>query len=111
MILVWSGYGFLVAVITFASSLLVQLLVNAMAGDPTYYQSHRWPLMLALWFAAGAVWRTGDRLGSKPERVLVEQETGFPVRLRPRHTLFFIEMRYWGPILFVLGVLSFFTRM
>ena len=63
--IIWSGLGFLVFVFAFACSLAMNVVINPLFGHG-YYQTHAWPLALAIavagaltWF--GALHSTGDR--------------------------------------------------
>lgn len=86
--IIWSGLGFLVAVIVFGFSLVLNLAFNAWFGEG-YYNAHKWPVALSLLLSAVACWFLG--------LVLRDRDQG-------GHTLFFIPMHLWGPILAVIGV-------
>jgi hypothetical protein len=108
MIIIWRGAGILVLVVTFGMLIAVQLGVNRALGDPTYYQTHGWPKLLAFVLSAAAVFlidRFSDlRLGSK------SREPGPDPSPKPksRNALFFIPMKFWSLILLGIGVYSFF---
>ena len=108
MIIIWRGGGILVPVVTFGMLIAVQLGVNRVLGDPTYYQTHGWPKLLAFVLSAAAVFlidRFSDlRLGSK------SREPGPDPSPKPksRNALFFIPMKFWSLILLGIGVYSFF---
>jgi hypothetical protein len=107
--IIWSGLGFLVAVLAFLCLLLAEYVVEAVLNDPQYYQAHGWPKMLGLWLAGAFVWWLGTYLDHKQGRTLLDPTTGDEVQLKPQHALFFIRMVYWGPILFVLGLVLLFV--
>lgn len=96
--LIWRGHGYLVAVFTFVSSLLMELATESMQHDDDYYQREGLPLAAALTLAGvlslvvGTALRRGGRV---------------PLR---QHTLFFIPMQAWGPILVALGAGVYVTR-
>jgi hypothetical protein len=50
--LFWAGKGWFVPAITFASCLAMELVVRAVYHDNTYYQTHGWPILVALFLAA-----------------------------------------------------------
>ena len=106
MILVWRGLGILVVVAAFASLVVTESVTEFMLGDDTYYQAHGWPRLVALFVAGAASWRLGTYLNKRPGRVLLDKGTGHEVLLKPDHSLFFIRMEYWGPILVLLGIVS-----
>lgn len=102
--LIWSGLGFLVAAIALACMLVVQLLVNAVLHDDKYYQAHAWPGVASMVVAAGLVWVLNRWLDQRPARRLVDPATNKEVILRPRHSLFFVPVKYWPIVLLFIGV-------
>ena len=106
---IWSGLGFLVAVITFLLLLTAEYLTESLLQDESYYQTHGWPKLLAFFIAGAVVWALGRYLNRRQGKVMIEKETGKEVLINPNHSLFFIRMEYWGPILLVLGIFFFFV--
>jgi hypothetical protein len=107
--IIWSGFGILVFVFAFGCSLVMNLLMNPLFGDE-YFETHAWPLSLALVVAGALSWIVGNALNGRRSKMLIEKETGREIVLRPNHTLFFVKMQYWGPILIVLALASLFFR-
>src|SRR6266498_5431113 len=107
--IIWSGFGFLVVVFAFACSLIMSVLSNELFGSG-YYQTHAWPLALAIAIAGALTWLVGNALNQRRGKVMIEKDTGREVLLRPNHSLFFIRMHYWGPILIALAFASLFFR-
>jgi hypothetical protein len=103
--IIWNGWGFLVAVIVFSSSLLMELATESFYGDATYYQTHAWPLTVALLVAAVLVWVGAQFLDRRPKRVVIDKETGQELVLGQRDDLFFVPVRYW-PLILVAAALS-----
>ena len=95
--------GFLVAVFVFGCSFGANLITNALVGEP-YYDENKWPCGISLIVAAALCWFIGQRLANSRTRNLVDMDTGVEVTVRPDHSLFFIKMHWWGPILLVIGV-------
>ncbi len=91
-VIIWRGLGFLVALFTFVSSLAMELATEAITGDDAYYQREGLPLAVALAIAGALSLGVGTAL-----------RRGGRVPLR-QHSLFFIPMQLWGPILLALGV-------
>lgn len=108
--IIWSGLGFVVAVITFGCLLLTEFATRAAFHDNTYYQAHGWPKLVGFLAAALIVWPLGRYMNAKKGRVLVDPATGAEVFYKPRHTLFFVPMEYWGPILIVVGIIFLFVK-
>lgn len=96
--IIWSGLGFLVAVIAFGCLVASEFAVESIFQDDQYYQTHGWPKLLALLVAGIIVWLLGRRL------------KGGEARNRAGHSLFFIPFEYWGPILIVLGFIFMFVE-
>jgi hypothetical protein len=108
-VIIWSGLGFLVAVITFGCCLAAEYVVERTFHDDGYYQAHGWPKLIAFVVAAAVVWVVGRHLRRRQGRVLIDPETGSEVIVGRKHTLFFIPVEYWPPILLVLGMIFFFV--
>jgi hypothetical protein len=104
--LIWSGFGFLVFVFTFGCSLAANLLANAIIGDKAYWETHRWPLALALFVSAALCWFVGRFFHNRKAQVLLDPKTGKEVVLRRSHTFFFVPMMWWGPLLVVFGFIA-----
>jgi hypothetical protein len=108
--IIWTGGGFLVAVIGIGCLVFTNLAVNAAMKDDQFYQQHGWPKLLACLVAALIVWPVGRVLNRKGMRELLDTETGerFAVQTGGGHTLFFIPMEYWAVIFVGLGVVFLF---
>ncbi|HTY88152.1 MAG TPA: hypothetical protein VMB80_11855 [Candidatus Acidoferrum sp.] len=105
--IIWTGKGYLVFVIVFGCSLIANLIVNAKAG-PDYYDQHKWPFAVSLLVSAAICWPLGDYLRKRSDQVVIDKQTGkeFVIN-QSRHTLFFIPMHWWAPILMVGAVILF----
>jgi len=87
--IIWSGLGFLVALFAFGCALAGQLLTNHWSGTEAYWHQHRWTLGAALGVAGLLSGLVGAMLQRRPGA---------------RHTLFFIPMHWWGPLLVAGGL-------
>jgi hypothetical protein len=105
--LIWRGWGILVAVVAFLGLVLMQLVADALYGSGTYSsQTGRWaPLGLLL--AAAILWPLGRRLNGGEKRQLVDPRTGETFEVRREHSLFFIRMEYWAAILAAVALVVF----
>jgi hypothetical protein len=110
--IIWSGWGFMVALIVFGASLLAEVSIESSVNDMNYYQSHSWPLAVALLGSAVVTWFLGSFLNRQPGPTAIDHPTGREEVLRDanRHRFFFIPMQYWGPILAALAIVSFALR-
>jgi hypothetical protein len=107
--IIWSGFGFLVAVVGFGCLILTELMTRA-AFDEKYYQAHGWPKLAGIWVAAALVYVLGLWLDRQPGRAMIDKATGQEVVLKRSHSLFFIPVRYWVYIFLVLGIVLLFVK-
>ena len=107
--IIWQGAGFIVAIVAFAMLVLTELSVESLFKDEKYYQAHGWPKLAALALAGVIVLLIGKYLNARGGKVLIEKETGREVLLKSRHSLFFINVEYWGYILMALGFIFLFV--
>ena len=102
--LIWNGKGYLVAVATFIAALGAEYLSESYFADQTYFQTHGWPLAAAFSVAGIFAWFAGSYLRGKGSRTVMDKATGKEMTIGGDDALFFIPMRYWGPILVVAAV-------
>ena len=108
--IIWSGRGFLVAVIGFSCLFATELLTEKYFGDDAYYQRNGWPKLAGFLTAGAIVWWMGVRWRDQSSRTVIDKQTGKEFVIERKDALFFIPMHYWGPILCVLGAVFFFVR-
>ncbi len=100
--LVWKGAGLLVIVFVFLFVLPIEMWVEHTWGVGQY-KALPWPIPLAILLGAIPTTITGIKLNGRPGRVLLDPETGEQVIIKPRHSLFWIPMQYWGPIMAIIS--------
>ncbi len=104
--IIWSGYGFLVPIIAFACLLAAEFVSEAVFHDGNYYQEHAWPMALGFMVAGVVVAAAAHRFRGAEPRVMLDEETGERVMVGgSKHSFFFVPIRYWSGILFMIGVL------
>jgi hypothetical protein len=108
--IIWRGWGFLVAVFVFSASLAMELVTESLTGDDNFYQTQAWPLALAFVVAGIATWFAGKYLNAKDARTVIDKVTGKELTIDSRHDFFFVPMPYWGPALIALAALPFMLR-
>ncbi len=101
--LFWSGRGWIVPAFAFGSSLAGGLITSCVTGSLAYWDSHPWPMGIAMLVCGPPCWFIGRRFRNQPPRRLIDAETGEAVILRPSHTCLFIPVMWWGPILTAAG--------
>lgn len=107
--LIWSGFGFLAALIPVAVFMPLMLLVGK--ADPPTHAMFGAAYLAGGLLTAGLLWWLGRRLNCAPGRELIDAKTGERLALRRRHALFWIPMQWWAiPYLLValFGVASLF---
>jgi hypothetical protein len=102
--LIWTGWGFAVPVVAFASLILAELAANAYFDDEFYYAENGWPKAVGMFLAAALLWFLGQFLHRDPGRTVIDKETGQELVIRRTHTFFWIRVEYWALILVVVGV-------
>lgn len=105
MHIISQGLGWIAAVIIFGFSLIANLAFDAACGQG-YYDHHLWPFAISLLFSAVLCWFLGLRLKNRSDRVVIDKQTGeeFVVN-QSKHTLFFVPMHLWGPLLIAISIL------
>ncbi len=89
--LIWSGRG------------LVTIVLAALGLGFGEVMNHTIASGMGLVFAGLLVWFLGKRWNDS-EPVLVDPLTGDS--FRKRHSLFFIPMQWWGPLIALMGILE-----
>jgi len=101
MLIIWSGWGFLVPVINVLAFVLFGACLGAFEGlQPA-------PMARLIFIGFDAIVFGGlsglgiflfaQRMGARPGRVLIDPQTNEQVVLRrPVGSLFFVPMRYWA---------------
>jgi hypothetical protein len=108
--IIWRGWGFLVAVFAFGASLAMELITESMTGDDDFYQKEAWPLALALVVAGVVTWFVGKKLNARGARTVIDKATGRELTIDGSHTFFFVPMHYWAVVLIALAALPFVLR-
>ncbi|HDW8004919.1 TPA: hypothetical protein RM482_000496 [Bacillus cereus] len=108
--IIWSGWGFLVAIIVIINTLLGKAIFGSITGDATYFQDHSWPMVVMFIISGVMSWYLGKYINKPDGKVYIDAETGEKVMFNKKHSLFFIKMEYWGPILGVIAVVTLITR-
>ncbi|MFN0051871.1 MAG: hypothetical protein ACKV0T_06750 [Planctomycetales bacterium] len=102
--LVWSGLGFLVAVITFGCCLIANVILDAHFGEG-YYSSHHWTIGAALIVGGIVSSCIGFLLKTRTDQVVVVEETGERLVInKSDHSFFFIPMHWAGIVIAVIGL-------
>jgi hypothetical protein len=101
--IVWRGYGILVVVIIFVSSLGANFLALTFGGNG-YWETHSWPFAVAMAVAGAGIWLVDWVLSRQPGRTLIDVATNERVVLANARDFFFVPMKWWAPIVAGTGV-------
>jgi hypothetical protein len=107
--IIWQGFGFLVAVVGIGILALTEYVTRALTKNDFYYTTHGWPKLVGLWLAAAAIYGIARYFDSQPGKVVIEKNTGNEIVLKKAHSLFFVPMKYWPYVMLVLGVVFLFV--
>lgn len=110
--IIWTGLGILVAVATFLSALVTEWGIERVYADDQYYQTHGWPKLVGMVLAAILVKLLDRALRARQTETRIDAVTGGRVTVvaGQAHSLFFIPLRFWPPILLVVGFIHLFAR-
>ena len=103
---VWQGYGFLVALIPLVLGLGAAFAADAIWGPGTIQRHGRLIYGAVALISGGLLFLLERRLSRRPKRVQVDKDTGSEVVLEDSHTLWFIPLRFWAALLAVGGSLA-----
>ena len=96
--IVWSGLGFLTALISFLSV----AIFNSLLGQVPYRTS------IGLLIAAAANWFLGKKLNGGEGRTLIDEDTGERIEIKNKHTLFWVKMEWWSIALAIFAIMMLF---
>jgi hypothetical protein len=101
--IVYRGYGIAIVGIILGSALVANLLVNAFVGH-NYWDTHGWPLAVALAFDSLVLLTIDRKMSDKQARIPISELPAKASRPFRRHDLFYIGFRWWALILAGLAV-------
>jgi len=101
MFIIWKGWGIVVLAIG-SAALAAALIVAAIIGAD--YTASSVLLSISLVLAGVATWFVGKRMNRNAIRTLIDPATDQPVIIHMDHSMFFIRVEWWGPVLAALGV-------
>lgn len=97
--IVWSGLGFLVAIIMFGVAILFQELLPKLFG----YEAS-WMLGLGYMASAIPIWLVSKKISGKG-RIVIDKETGKELVIGRSNSFFFIPIRYWPYLAIIIGLI------
>ncbi len=99
-----NGKGYLVFAIICGCSLIANLITNGISGSGEYWDKNRWVFGVSLLFSSYFSWRLWQHFEGQ-KKPQIDQKTGELLGIDESHTLFFINISWWGQILAISGVM------
>ena len=103
----WRGKGLYALLFMFASFFITTLFGRFILRVENDFSGSRWFLFSTCNLAAFFCWKVGNRINSKPPKILIDPKTNEEVQIIERHTFWFIPLQYWGIIYSLIGIYAF----
>ncbi len=102
--IIWSGHGYLVAVITFGVCLAANFILDKQFGEG-FYSSNLWAVGLALILGGVISAIVGFAFKARNDREVVDPQTGERLVInQSQHSFFFVPMHWAGIAIAVIGL-------
>ena len=98
----YTGWGFLVPIIFMGPFLVIAWLLYKALDFDVLRATSWWPLHSLMVLGAICVFVAGWLANRNKVKDVTYEKSGPVTVLKPRHTLYWIPMEYWGPIVLVL---------
>ena len=97
--IIWSGLGYIIVVISFCMLLLTETVVETLSGNDNLFQEAWWPIFIA--FIVSGI------LINLIKKYYISNN---PTKLE-RSTLFFVKFLHWDKLLAILGRIISLTKL
>ncbi len=101
---IWSGLGFIIAIVGIAALIVTQMIAESVSGNENYYQENPWLILVAMLVAAALTFLLNQKVLATKSQTVIDKESGQEINLRKAHTLFFIDSKWWPAIFLVIGI-------
>jgi len=108
--IIWTGFGFLVAIIGFAALILTELVSESLTKNEQFYQQNSWVILVGMTVAAVLTFGLHKLLSLKKPKIVIDKETGQEIELEGSHSLFFIPVKWWPVAFVIFGFVFMFAR-
>ena len=107
MLLIWRGYGPLVAILAVLGFPIAETVTILATGDNNYYAGHVLPQFIGFVLAALIAYGSARILEKtdKP-KILIDKETGKEIVLSRKDEIFFIPVKYVPYIIIAIGIFN-----
>ena len=102
--IIWAGYGFIVFIIVFVNSLLIEIISELFMHDDNFYQSNLLPLGCSFFLSALVIRLLDNYFNEKRNESKGTYIFDAVTIAKSNHHLFFIPFKYWTYIMIVLGL-------
>ena len=102
--IIWAGYGFIVAIIVFLNSLLAELISESIFHKDEFYQKNFIPLGISFIVSGIIIYYLKKYLDKKKANDEGTRVFDNVTISKVGHHLFFIPFKYWSYIMMVLGI-------
>lgn len=103
MFIAWKGRGILIP--------LVLIALIALFGQLFSKEDFEMTFIIALILTGLFSWYFGKKWKAKNERTVIDKESGEEFTITAEHSLFWINMEYWGYILPVIALIILFQQL
>ena len=107
--IIWNGFGFVVAIIGFATLILTEVVSELLTKNEQFYQENSWVILVGMVIASILTFGFHKLLCLKKPQIVVDKETGQEIELRGNHSLFFIPVKWWPLVFIILGFIFMFA--
>ena len=104
--IVWTGLGFLIAIIGVGVLAGTEVVVENIAGNENFYQDNPWVIFLGMVVAAAVTYVLNKTILSTKTKTVLDKETGEEILLVDEHSLFFIASKWWPIIFMGIGIIA-----
>jgi len=99
---IYSGEGYLTFMFFIAPLIVVGSVLNYGFGIDILSSKSWWPLHSLMIMGAVLTFAIGSYMNRNLVKVVTYEKSGPVTTLKPRHTLYFLRMEYWGLIVLAL---------
>jgi len=105
--IIWKGKGYLIAIIVFLSSFIMEMISEGITGNDQLYQESPHFVLLAF-LIAGLITKIVYQKVVYTEK---ENYRDFMYNKEELNYLFFVPFKYWPPILYAIGIIIWILRL
>ena len=101
----WSGKGYLVLIVWFCSFIATEYISELITNNELYFQENPWLMFIVALITSGVILKLNETILKSKTRILIDKESGEEIELKEKHTLFFIEAKWWAIIFILISII------